>query len=115
VRFIQWKATVFYWLVARALGSTIWIGNKTLLERMLGGSLPENAQVSAVTWRNLSLFSAAFYGALGALNLWVAYTLSEPTWVTFKTWVVIPLVFVFTAGVVFWLLRATHDNPQGSA
>lgn len=107
VRFIQWKATVFYWLVAIVLAGSIWIGRITLLERLLGKSLPEDASVPSSTWRNLSLVSAAFYLGLGALNLYVAYTMSESTWVTFKSWVVIPLVFAFTIGVVVWLMRGT--------
>jgi intracellular septation protein len=105
VRFIQWKATVFYWLVALAIGGTVWIGKTTLLERLLGKNLPEDVTVSRDRWRNMSLIAAAFYLALGAVNLWVAYTMSEATWVTFKTWVVVPVLFVFTAGLIFWLLR----------
>jgi intracellular septation protein len=105
VRFLQWKATVFYWLVAIALAGTVWIGRKTLLERLLGKSLPEELVVPSASWRNLSLLCAAFYLALGAVNLWVAYHLSEAAWVTFKSWIVIPLVFVFTAGIIFWLMR----------
>ena len=105
VRFIQWKATVFYWLVALAIGGTVWIGKITLLERLLGKNLPEEVIVPPSRWRNLSLVAAVFYLALGALNLWVAYTMSEDTWVTFKAWVVLPLVFVFTAAMIFWILR----------
>jgi intracellular septation protein len=105
VRFIQWKATVFYWLVALAVGATIWIGKVTLLERLLGKNLPEGVTVSPARWRNLSLVAAVFYLALGALNLWVAYSMSEADWVTFKTWVVLPLVFVFTAILLFLILR----------
>lgn len=105
VRFIQWKATVFYWLVALAIGGTVWIGKMTLLERLLGKGLPEEVKVPPARWRNLSLVAAAFYAALGALNLWVAYNMSEETWVTFKTWVVVPLLFVFTAVLIFWILR----------
>lgn len=113
VRFIQWKATIFYWLVALALAGTVWIGRKTLLERLLGANLPEGTAVSAPTWRTLSLVSAAFYAALGAANLWIAYNLSESQWVTFKTWFVIPLIFVFTAGVIFWIMRG--HSPDTAA
>jgi intracellular septation protein len=105
VRFIQWKATVFYWLVALAFGGTVWIGRMTLLERLLGKNLPEGVAIPPARWRNLSLVAAAFYLALGGLNLWVAYTMSESSWVTFKAWVVVPLLFVFTLGLLFWLLR----------
>jgi intracellular septation protein len=104
-RFIQWKATVFYWLVALAIGGTALIGQKTLLERLLGKSLPEGVAVPASRWRNVSLFAAVFYLALGGLNIWVAYTMSEDTWVTFKTWVVIPLVFVFTLALLVLIMR----------
>jgi intracellular septation protein len=110
VRFIQWKATVFYWLVALAVGATVWIGKSTLLERLLGKTLPEGVTVSAARWRNMSLVAAAFYLALGALNLWVAYTMSEPTWVFFKTWIVVPLLLVFTFGLVLWIMRG--QQPQ---
>lgn len=111
-RFIQWKATVFYWLVALVLAGSVWIGRKTLLERLLGGNLPEGVTVTGVKWRNLSLVSAAFYLALGVLNLYVAFTMSESAWVTFKAWVVIPLVFVFTAGVLFWLMRGAASGES---
>ena len=112
-RFIQWKATVFYWLVALAFAVTIWIGKATLLERVLGKSLPEGVNVTASTWRNLSLLSAAFYTALGAANLWVAYNTSQDTWVTFKSWIVLPLVFVFTAGLIFWIMR-DHTSKESA-
>ena len=110
VRFIQWKATVFYWLVALAVGVTVWIGKATLLERLLGKNLPEGVTVSAARWRNLSLVASAFYLALGALNLWVAYTMSEPTWVFFKTWIVVPLLFVFTFGLLLWIMRGQQPE-----
>ena len=105
VRFIQWKATVFYWLIALAFGGTVLIGRMTLLERLVAKNLPEDIEVPRGRWRNMSLVAAAFYAALGAANLWVAYNLSEETWVVFKTWVVVPVVVVFTAMLFFWILR----------
>jgi intracellular septation protein len=111
VRFIQWKATVFYWLVALALGGTVWIGRMTLLERLLGKNLPEGVVVPPRRWRNLSLVAAAFYLALGAANLWVAYRMSEASWVTFKTWVAVPVLFVFTIALILALLRGQVREP----
>ena len=104
-RFIKWKATIFYWLVALVLAGSIWIGKSTLLERLLGKSLPEGVAVSASSWRNLSLVSALFYLALGAANLWIAFRMSQEAWVNFKTFVAVPLLFVFTLGIVFWIMR----------
>jgi intracellular septation protein len=80
----------------------------------MGGSIPENHKVPPSTWRNVSLASALFYAALGAANLWVAHTMSEQNWVFFKTWITVPLVFVFTGGLMFWLLRGyeSKDEPK---
>ena len=116
VRFIQWKATVFYWLVALALGGSIWIGKMTLLERLMTAAIPEGHRVPSETWKRSSLVAALFYLALGAVNLWVAYTMSEKTWVFFKTWLTIPVVFLFTAGLMFWILRGYQpkDEPEES-
>jgi intracellular septation protein len=117
VRFIQWKATVFYWLVALVLAGSIWIGQKTLLERLMSAALPEDFAVTPSRWKRMSLIAALFYLALGAVNIWVAYTMSEKSWVFFKTWLMIPLVFVFTAGLMFWMLRGYQpkDEPKESA
>jgi len=110
VRFIQWKATVFYWLVAVVFLGSLFIGQKTLLERMLGDVLPAGHAVARSTWRNLSLLNAVFYLALGFLNLWAAYTLAESTWVSMKTWLFLPLVFVFTLGTTLWLMRGYQSE-----
>jgi intracellular septation protein len=114
VRFIQLKATIFYWLIALVLGGSVWIGRITVLERLMGTTIPEDHKVPSSTWRNASLVAAFFYAALGAANLWVARTMSEENWVFFKTWLTIPLVFVFTAGLIFWLLRGyeAKDGPK---
>jgi intracellular septation protein len=105
VRFLQWKASAFYWLIGIAFGATVWIGKKTLLERILGAGLPEGVTVPASSWRKMSLLSAVFYLVLGTVNIWVALNRSESDWVTFKVWIAVPLATVFSLGVVLWLLR----------
>ena len=112
VRFIQWKATVFYWLVALVLLGSIWIGKKTLLERLMTAAIPEGHSVPPSTWTRTSVVAALFYLALGAANLWIAYTMSEKAWVFFKTWLTIPLVFAFTAGLMFWILRGYQPRDE---
>jgi len=116
VRFIQWKATVFYWLVALVLAGSCWIGEKTLLERLMSAALPEGFSVVPSKWKRMSLIAALFYLLLGAANIWIAYSMSEKAWVLFKTWLMIPIVFVFTAGLMFWLLHGYQpkDEPRES-
>ena len=104
-RFLQWKASVVYWLVGILFAGSVWIGKKTLLERVLGGSLPEGVTVPSTSWRNASLLLGAFNVLLGFVNIWIAKTRSEADWVTFKVWIAVPLAAVFIIGVVFYLLR----------
>jgi len=105
VRFIQWKATVFYWAIAILLAGSVWVGQKTLLERLIGGSIPADHKVEPATWRALSLVSAVFYAVLGAANIWIAYNMSEAAWVVFKSWITLPLLVAFNIVLIFWLLR----------
>lgn len=105
VRFLQWKATVFYWAIALLLAGSVWIGRQTLLERLIGGSIPEDLKVEPATWRSLSLLSAVFYAVLGAVNIWIALNMSLAAWVIFKSWITLPLLVGFNLVLIFWLLR----------
>lgn len=115
VRFIQWKATVFYWAIALLLAGSVWIGRQTLLERLISGSIPADHKVEAATWRALSLVSSAFYAVLGAANIWIAYHMSEAAWVVFKSWITLPLLVAFNVVVIFWLLRGYESKETPGA
>ena len=45
VRFLQWKASIVYWLIGLLFVGSVWIGKKTLLERAIGAGLPEDVTV----------------------------------------------------------------------
>jgi len=78
--FIQWKPTIVNWLLAGSLAGGHLIARVYLIKRMLGQvlKLPDDA------WFVLTYgWTAGFFFA-GALNLWVAYTFSMDTWVTFR-------------------------------
>jgi intracellular septation protein len=105
VRFLQWKASVFYWIAGLLFGGSAIVGKQTVLERMLGKNLPEGVTVPASAWRNSSLAMGLFYIALGFANIWIALNRSESDWVTFKVWIAVPLGLVFTLGVFAWLFR----------
>lgn len=104
-RFLQWKASVFYWIFGLLFIGSIWIGKQPLLERLLGKAFPEGQSLPASTWRNASLLCGGFYLLLGFLNLWIAMNLSEDAWVTFKVWIAVPAVVIFTLAMGLWLLR----------
>jgi len=105
VRFLQWKASVFYWIAGIVIGGSAFVGKQTILERLLGKGLPEGTTLPASDWRNCSLTMGVFYLLLGAVNIWVALNRSESDWVTYKVWIAGPLVLVFSFGIILWLFR----------
>jgi intracellular septation protein len=114
--FIQWKPTVFFWLVSLAFVGSFWIGERTLTERLLGGTLAEGfgerLRVSAALWRRLNLLWAVFYALLGALNIVVLRYLSERAWVALKLVDFVAMVLFLLAQVLWLAARAAPAAPQ---
>ena len=79
-RFIQWKPTVFNWALALVFLGSHFIGQRPVLQRLLGGQLvlPQNI------WTRLSMLWIGNFTVVGALNLIVAYQYEESFWVTYK-------------------------------
>jgi intracellular septation protein len=105
VRFLQWKASVFYWVAGLVLAGSAFVGRMTLLERMLGKTLPEGTVVPAASWRNASLLMGVVYVLLGTLNIWVAMTRSFDAWVTFKVWIAPIVALLISLALIAWLFR----------
>jgi intracellular septation protein len=112
--FIQWKPTVFFWLVSLAFLGSAWIGERTLTERLLGSALAEafgeRLRLSATMWRRLNLLWVLFYALLGALNVVVLEYLSERAWAALKL-VDVLLMLIFVAAQIMWL--AARASPAG--
>jgi intracellular septation protein len=113
--FIQWKPTVFFWLVSLAFLGSMWIGERTLTERLLAASLAEGfgsrLTITPALWRRLNLLWVAFYALLGALNIVVLEYLSERAWAALKL-VDVVLVLIFVGAQVAWLAtRAAPARP----
>lgn len=89
--FIKWKPTVLYWCFAAALlFSQIFLKKnliRTMMEKQM--SLPDGI------WRRVNLSWVAFFMTMGLLNLYVAFNFSTATWVNFKLFGGMGLMFVF--------------------
>ena len=108
--FVKWKPTVVNWLFALAfLGSHV-IGQKTLLERMMGGQL----ELPTPVWVKLSFAWALFFFAMGVANLYVAYTFTENAWVNFKLFGMMGLTLLFVLAQAVYMSRhlETDDIPS---
>jgi intracellular septation protein len=110
-RFIQWKPTVFLWMLSLALLGSMWIGKQPLIQRLIGKSLEGQVHLTRSTWRKLNLLWTAFYALLGAANLYVVFNYSEATWVKFKVIGITGATFVFLIAQVFWIMRKAPETP----
>jgi intracellular septation protein len=99
--FIKWKPTGLYWAMGLSFLISQFLLGRNLLKLMLG----EQLQLPEPVWTRLSLAWAAFFAAMGAINLWVAYTFSTDTWVNFKLFGGIGLMLLFTLAQGLYISR----------
>jgi intracellular septation protein len=99
--FVKWKPTVVNWLFAAAFLGSRFIGQKTLLERMMGSQL----ELPAPVWVKLTLAWAGFFLAMGAANLYVAFNFSENAWVNFKLFGLLGLTLIFVLAQAAYMSR----------
>jgi len=99
-RFIVWKPTVYYWLVAATLIIGQLVTGQPMLEKVIGDSF----KLSHERWTKLSWIWASVFAVLGVLNLLVAYNFSRDTWVTFK-FVLLGLFFLFVVVQGWWIIE----------
>jgi intracellular septation protein len=99
--FIKWKPTVVNWLFAAAFLLAPLVSPKTLIERLMGHAVT----LPAFAWRRLNLAWATFFVSMGALNLFVAYSFDEETWVNFKLFGLMGLTLLFALAQGFYLAR----------
>ena len=89
--FIKWKPTVLYWLFAVTLFASAQFFGKNLIRAMLKAQV----QVPEPLWVRLNLAWVGFFAVMGVLNLWVAFSFSTDTWVSFKLFGGMGLMLVF--------------------
>lgn len=105
--FIKWKPSALYWAMGCALWLTPLFTGKNLLRVLLG----EQLQLPDKVWHRLNFAWIAFFGFMGLLNLWVAYTFSTDAWVNFKLFGGIGLMLLFTLAQGLVLSRYLQDEP----
>lgn len=88
--FIKWKAPIVNWVLALVFLGSHFIGDKLAIERLMGHAVSLPPRV----WTGLNVAWIAFFAALGAANLYVAFHF-ESIWVDFKVWGSLGLTFAF--------------------
>jgi intracellular septation protein len=114
--FIQWKPTVLNWVFALAFFLSIFIGEKNLVERMMGSQL----DLPDYVWTRLNLSWVAFFIISGTANLYVAfyYNIDDlpetrmETWVDFKLFGLMGLTIIFVILQAIYLARFIQEEEE---
>lgn len=104
--FVQWKPTIVNALFAAAFLGSRFIGEKTLIERMMGHAV----QLEQTMWHQLNMMWVGTFSFLGAANLYVVYHFDEATWVNFKLFGMLGITLAVVLVQAAWI--ATKLNTQ---
>ena len=105
--FIKWKPTVLYW----AMGGTLAIGallGRNFLRKIMEAQL----QLPDAIWSRLNWAWVSFFAFMGVLNIYIAYNYSEETWVNFKLFGGMGLMFLFVLAQGLMLARYMPEDKQ---
>lgn len=108
-RFIQWKPTVFNWVLAAVFLGSQYIGERNLLQRLLGNQLSLTRKV----WSRLNVLWIGNFTLVGALNLFVAYQYEEAFWVSYKLYSSIGFTVILMLLTI--VIVAPHLKDQDTA
>jgi intracellular septation protein len=104
--FIKWKPTVLYGLFAGALFVYRLMAGRNLIQMMMG----KQVTLPDAIWERLNLAWSAFFAAMAALNLFVAYGFSTDVWVNFKLFGTLGLTLAFVVLQALYIGRYVEDE-----
>lgn len=105
--FMMWKVSVVNWVFAVVFLASQFIGKKSITERMMSATITLPASI----WSRLNLSWVSFFLLIGIVNLYVAKSFDESTWVDFKLYGVLGLTFGFIILQMVYLSRhISEDN-----
>lgn len=107
--FIKWKPTILYWLFGLALLVAQVFMKKNLIRKVMEPtmSLPDTV------WTKVNAAWMAFFFAMGALNLFVAFVVFKAdtsAWVSFKLFGFTGLFFAFIVGQTLMLSKYIQEE-----
>ncbi len=111
INFLKWKAPLVNWLFAAVFLGSRHIGGKPALQHMLGHAVSMPREL----WLKLNNVWVAYFALLGAVNLGVAYGLSEAAWIQFKVFGNLAITVLFIGGQMPWLARYIEAPEEAAA
>ncbi|MGA2091310.1 MAG: septation protein A [Endomicrobiales bacterium] len=108
--FIKWKPTILYWIFSATILISYGMTKKNIIRTLMHKqiTLPDHV------WTKMNFGWGAFFAVLGAVNLGVAYTCTTATWVNFKLFGIMGLMFVFIIVQAFLMSPYIKDDVPAS-
>ena len=110
----KWKPTVLNWVFALLFLASRFIGDKTIVQRVIQAAAREELALSVKDWQTLNMMWVVYFVVAGAANIFVAYTFSEAIWVNFKVFGLLGMTLIFILLQAAWLSRRGTDTEQGN-
>lgn len=108
--FLKWKAPVVNWLFALGFAASHLVGDRPLIQRILGHAV----SLPSPLWARLNLAWVMFFVFSGCANLFVAFTFHE-FWVDFKVFGSLGMTVLFLIGQGIFLARHMQEHISGSS
>lgn len=106
--FLKWKAPIVYWIFACVFIASNFFSDKPAIQHMMGHVV----KPPVALWRKLNTAWIIYFVLLGAVNLLVAFTLSEEAWIRFKVFGNLIISFVFIIGQSFMLAKYIETDEE---
>lgn len=106
--FVKWKPTVINLLFAGLFLGSLFIGKKTMVERLMSNAMQAPQRI----WLRLNMAWVTFFVTVAGLNLYIAYQFSEQTWVNFKLFGMMGLTLLFLIMQMVVLSRYITIKPE---
>ena len=104
------EPTVLYWIAG-----LVFIGGLAFRTNLVKAVMSEGIELPEHAWTKLCVAWGVFFLCKGALNLWVAYTFDTDTWVSFKLFGGMGLMFAFVIAQAFWMAKYLPDEEAKPA
>jgi intracellular septation protein len=107
--FIKWKPTLIYWLSGLAL----LIGHVFFKKNLMRKAMEAQVKLPEEVWKKLLYAWIAFFAAIGALNLLVAFVIYKgdtSAWVSFKAFGATGIFFAFIVCQTIFLSKHIKED-----
>ena len=113
IAFLKWKAPIVNWIFASIFVASRYFGEKTAIEHMMGHAVTAPKEI----WYKLNTMWVFYFIVLGAINLIVAFTLSEELWIKFKVFgnLILTFGFVFVQMPILAKYIEVEDKDEAAS